>query len=167
MLDVDELEDVIDAVIEKITYANRTGELEELLEKLNLSNLVSKQSCYEPNRKGKILVIGESEVNENILNGIIKKLGIDKSRFEFCLDYNKAKTFNYKKLQYSPNYSVVIFGPVPHSTTGKHYSSSVIAEMKNNEGYPRLRVLSGNNAIKITKTNFRNTLIELKEKEYI
>ena len=111
--------------------------------------------------------IGASEVKENVLNGIIKNLGIDKSRFEFCLDYDKAKTFQYSKLRYNPNYRVVIFGPVPHSSTGKNDSSSVIAEMKNHEGYPRVEVLSGNNAVKITKSNFKDTLNKLVCEKYI
>ena len=76
----------------------------------------------------------KSDLNNHLEFGL--SIPIDKSRFEFCLDYDKAKTFQYSKLRYNPNYRVVIFGPVPHSSTGKNDSSSVIAEMKNHEGYP-------------------------------
>lgn len=99
--------------------------------------------------------------------GIIKSFGLDKNRFEFCLDYEKAKTFPYWKLRYNPDYRVVIFGPVPHSSTGKNDSSSVIAEMKNHEGYPRVEVLSGNNSVKITKSNFREVLDKLTCEKYM
>lgn len=54
------------------------------------------------------MVVGASEVKENILSGIIKSFGLDKNRFEFCLDYNKAKTYPYKKLRYNPDYRVII-----------------------------------------------------------
>ena len=53
------------------------------------------------------------------------------------------------------NYRVVLFGPIPHSTSGKNDSSSVIAEMTSKEGYPRVEILSGSNELKITKSGFR------------
>lgn len=115
----------------------------------------------------KIVVIGASEVKENVLSGIVKTLGLEKDRFEFCLDYDKVKTYQYNKLRYNPDYRLVLFGPVPHSSTGKNDNSSVIAEMQNHEGYPRVEVLSGNNAVKITKSNFRKTLSQLVAEQYI
>lgn len=167
MLDYEQLEEVIEKVTAKITLANRSGELEQLLVEWGLSDCVSKTSAYKTEKDGKIVVIGASEVKENVLCGIIKNFGIDKNRFEFCLDYDKAKTYQYNKLRYNPNYRVVIFGPVPHSSIGKCDSSSVIAEMKNHEGYPRVEVLSGNNAVKITKSNFKDTLNRLIKENYI
>ena len=167
MLNYEELEEVIEKVTAKITLANRSDELEDLLISWGFDDLVRKAPTYETDKDGKIVVIGASEVKENVLNGIIKKLGIDKTRFEFCLDYDKAKTFQYSKLRYNPNYRVVLFGPVPHRKKKKNDSSSVIAEMKNHEGYPRVEVLSGNNAVKITKSNFKDTLNKLVCEKYI
>lgn len=167
MLNYEELEEVIEKITAKITLANRSDELEELLISWGFEDLVTKAPTYETDKDGKIVVIGASDVKENVLNGIIKNLGLDKSRFEFCLDYDKAKTFQYSKLRYNPNYRVIMFGPVPHSSTGKNDSSSVIAEMKNHEGYPRVEVLSGNNAVKITKSNFKDTLSKLVLENYI
>ena len=161
MLNYEELEEVLEKVTAKITLANRSGELEDLLISWGFEELVATKSIYETDKNGKIVVIGASEVKENVLNGIIKNMGLDKNRFEFCLDYDKSKTFQYSKLRYNPNYRVVMFGPVPHSSTGKSTSSSVIAEMKNHEGYPRVEVLSGNNSVKITKSNFKETLNKL------
>lgn len=167
MLNYEELEEVIEKVTAKITLANRSGELEELLNSWGFDNLISQSPAYVTDKKGKIVVIGASEIKENVLNGIIKSLGLDKNRFEFCLDYDRAKTFQYSKLRYNPNYRVVLFGPVPHSSTGKNDSSSVIAEMKNHEGYPRVEILSGNNAVKITKSNFKDALNRLILEKYI
>ena len=167
MLGYEELDEIIEKVAAKITLANRFGELEELLRSWGFADLLSPSSAYETDKNGKIVVIGASEVKENIILGIIKSFGFDKNRFEFCLDYEKAKTFPYWKLRYNPDYRVVIFGPVPHSSTGKNDSSSVIAEMKNHEGYPRVEVLSGNSSVKITKSNFREVLDRLTYEEYI
>ena len=167
LLGYEESDEIIEKVTAKITLANRSGELEELLRSWGFADLLSPSSAYETDKNGKIVVIGASEVKENIILGIIKSFGLDKNRFEFCLDYEKAKTFPYKKLKYNPDYRVVIFGPVPHSSTGKNDSSSVIAEMKNHEGYPRVEVLSGNSSVKITKSNFREVLDKLTREKYI
>lgn len=167
MLDYEELEEIIEKITAKVTYANRLGNLEELLTKWELVDLIPQTSAYETKKDGKIVVVGATEVKENVLNGIIKSLGLEKSRFEFCLDYEKAKTFQYKKLRYNPNYRVIMFGPVPHSSTGKNDSSSAIAEIKNHEGYPRVEVLIGNNTVKITKSNFRDALTKLIRENYI
>ena len=158
MLNSYELEEVIDSITQKIILANRIGTLENLLQQWGFDSLLKNDSVYETNKDGKIVVIGQPEVKINVLEGIIKSLNLDKNRFEFCLDYNDSKTFNYKKMQYSPNYRVVMFGPVPHSSVGKRDSSSVIAEMKNREGYPRVVVLNDGNELKITKTNFKIAL---------
>ena len=167
MLDWEELEEVIDKITEKVTLANRSGNLDDLLIAWGFEELVSGPAPYETDKDGKIVVIGASEVKENVLSGIVKTLGLEKDRFEFCLDYDKAKTYQYNKLRYNPDYRLVLFGPVPHSSTGKNDSSSVIAEMQNHEGYPRVEVLSGNNAVKITKSNFRKTLSQLVAEQYI
>lgn len=167
LLDYEELEEIIEKITAKVTYANRSGDLEELLAKWELVDLIPQTSAYKTKKDGKIVVVGATEVKENVLNGIIKSLGLDKNRFEFCLDYDKAKTFQYKKLRYNPDYRAVIFGPVPHSSFGKNNSGSVIAEMQNREGYPLVEVLVGNGALKITKSNFREKLEELIERKYI
>ena len=49
----------------------------------------------------------------------------------------------------------------------KKDSSSVIAEMKNHEGYPRVEVLSGSNEEKITKSNFKELLDRLIQENFI
>ena len=166
MLNHLEMENIIEKVTGMLFLANRTGKLNDLLRKLGLTEFL-KESVYETQKDGKIVVIGQSEVNVNKLQGVIKSLGLDKERFEFCLEYDATKTYNYKKLQYSPKYRVVLFGPVPHSSTGKNESGSVIAEMTSKEGYPRVVLLNYNNELKIVKSGFKKALEMLLSEEYI
>lgn len=167
MLNYEELEEVIEKITAKVTLANRSEKLEELLKQWGFEDIIPKSPVYDTDKNGKIVVIGASEVKENVLLGIIKSFGLDKNRFEFCLDYEKAKTYQYSKLRYNIHYRVVLFGPVPHSSVGKNDSSSVITEMQSHEGYPKVEVLSGNNAVKITKSNFICALEQLVAANYI
>ena len=93
MLNLNCLEYVIDAVTAKIYLANRMNELEHLLESWGFQELIKPcTSFYETCKDGKIVVIGNSQVKERDLLGIVKNLGLDKDRFEFCLDYDYIKT---------------------------------------------------------------------------
>ncbi len=120
MLSIEELSELEDAIMEvlpdKLTQilsrTNRTGELDELLELLELSYLLGPDNQYTTYKTGKIVVIGESQIKENVLESIGEKLGIDKNRFEFWLDYDALKTPKYrdklKNMQYSPKYAVTL-----------------------------------------------------------
>lgn len=172
VLSSDRLEEIIDIVTAKISLANRLGELESLLESWGLQELIdpvpeSSASFYETCKEGKIVVIGDSQVKERDLLGIVKNLGLDRDRFEFCLDYDAIETFNFKKMQWDINYRLVIVGPMPHSTTGKGNSRSTISEMeKPDNGYPKV-IRLGTNELKITKTNFKQALQEQQNTHYI
>ena len=91
---------------------------------------------------------------------------INKNRFEFCLDYNEAKTFPYRKMQYSPKYSAVLVGAMPHSVKDKGDFSSMITAMEKQDGYPPV-IRMGSNELKITKTGFCNCLKNLLEQKGI
>ena len=171
MLDIERLEDIIDAVTEKIYLANRTGKLESLLDGWGLRDLMdndalSSNDFYDTHKDGKIVVLGSSQVKEHDLLGIVKNLGFDKDRFEFCLEYKEIVNYPFSKLQYNPNYRLVIVGTMPHSTAGKGYSSSAIADMEKGNGYPKV-IRLGSNELKITKTNFKNTLQNQQAIDYI
>lgn len=162
MLSVEEIQDIIEDVTHIILKANRSDELDGILKFFKLREYYEEPEYYLTTTKGKIVVIGESSVKEKALLGIAKKFGFGKDRFEFCLDYNLAKTYDYKKLKNNPfKYSVVLFGPVPHSSTGKNHSNSVISNMTNESGYPKTEKLLSGNMLKITKTNFKKMLIKL------
>ena len=152
-----ELRDGLTGILSRL---NRFGQLENLLDLLGMRHLLQKESGYEVYKSGKIIVIGQSEVKQDVLLAVAKKQGIDKSRIELYLDYEDAKTFNFKKMQWQPSYSLVIVGPMPHSALGKGDYSSVIAAMEQEDGYPPV-IRLGNGTLKITKSGFRDKLKEL------
>lgn len=156
------LENIFEELNRKITYANRMGTLPELLEELGLNQMMPSTSVFEPLPNGKIVVIGQSEIKEDRMLAIARKMGINND-FEFVLDYYDAQKYPYRKLQYASTYKLVMFGPIPHSTTGKGNSSSVIAEMESRpDMYPRVVRLCSSNELKITQTSFKRALWELK-----
>lgn len=163
--ELDELEENLKKELETrwtsiLSLLNRSGQLEQLLELLGLSNLLYPDNGYKPFLNGKIVVIGESQVKGNVLLAIGQSLGIEKDRFELHLDYHTAKTFNFRKMQYTPTYSLVLVGPMPHSGTEKGDFGSVISSIEHQSGYPPV-VRLGSSGLKITKSNFRSTLKEL------
>ena len=166
MLEPNELEELMDEIQHRVFLANRTGTLDELLEKMGMSDLIKKDP-FESYREGKIVVLSDQRVKEKDLIGIVNKLGLDKNRFEFCLDYDKLQKYNYSKLQYSSMYRVVLFGAAPHSSVGKKDSSSALVELQNSEGYPRVIRMEAGNGLKITKTNFQSKLEQLIDEGYI
>lgn len=60
-------------------------------------------------------------------------------------------------MQYSPKYSAVLVGAMPHSVKDKGDFSSMITAMEKQEGYP-LVIRMGSNELKITKSNFEQAL---------
>ncbi len=171
MLNSERLEELIDTITEKIILANRMDELDNLLDSWGLHNLIeneplSSDTFYDTYRKGKIVVLGSSQVKEHDLLGIVKSLGLDKDRFEFCLDYKQIVSYPFSKLQYNPDYRLVIVGAMPHSTAGKGDSSSAIADMEKGNGYPKV-IRLGSNELKISKSNFKKALQEQQSINYI
>ena len=161
------MEDIIHEITEKVTFANRTDTLKELLAKWDLARLIKEEPAFESYSDGTIVVIGQSEVKESELRTIAKKAGV-KNEFEFCLGYYENQKYNYRKLMYAPTYRVVMFGPIPHSTTGKGNSSSVIAEMESKpDMYPRVVRLGREDELKITKSGFKKAIYQLLDEGYI
>lgn len=77
------LPDRITAILSKV---NRSGKLEELLELLGMEDLLEQEQDFYSYKEEKIVVVGGANVKEVLLS-IAKSLDLDKSRFEFCLDY--------------------------------------------------------------------------------
>lgn len=167
VLGIDEIEELLDEIRIRVLQANRDDKLDLLLASMGMHDLIEEQSL--PGRRdGKIVVLGGSEVSEEHLLMTAGKLGLDKSRFEFCLDYEAMQKYNFRKLQFSDKYRVILVGPMPHSTTGKADSSSAIAEMeKHPEMYPKMIRMSAGRDMKITKTGFKEVLTQLLREEYI
>ena len=159
----DELNDHLEEILIRL---NRSGRLEELLSLLGLGELLGITDEIECSNDGKIIVIGQSEASKEKLIAVAKNLGITKDRFEFYLDYDDAKTFDFRRTQYSSNYSMILAGQMPHSGHAKGDYSSVITALEQQEGYPPV-VRMGTNGLKITKTSFHNTLKNLLQERKI
>ena len=115
---------------------------------------------FESYSDGKILLFGDSNIKEKEILGCIKSLGIPADRIELHLGYDVAKRFDFNKLKYAPSYRLVLFGPVPHSGVSKGDYSSILTQVENGEGYPKVIRLTDGHSIKITKTSLKNALIE-------
>ncbi len=165
-----EFEELMEEITHRLSVANIDGSLQDIIAKLGWETLLPNQA--EPLftfKRGKILVIGEQTVETEILRMTANRLGLDSNRFEFQLGYEAAKTYNYAKLAYNTNYRVILIGATPHSTTGTGNSGSLLAELQNHpDKYPRTCDLrTGDGTLKITKTNFKQTLQKLLEEDYI
>jgi len=163
--------DIMKLLPEKITAIlsklNRNGRLGDLLELLGMEDLLKQEQDFYSYKDGKIVVVGGTDVKEEVLLSIAKKLGLDKKRFEFCLDYKQIQKIDFRKMQYAPQYRIILFGPAPHSGHGKGDGGSIIAELENSAAYPRVERLISGNELKITKSNFRDMLEQLIKEDYI
>lgn len=167
VLGVDEIDELLDEIRVRVLRANREDMLDHLLASMGMHDLIEVQS-QPGNKDGKIVVLGASDVDEKHLLITAGKLGIDKTRFEFCLDYDAIQKYNFRKLQYTDKYRLILVGPMPHSTTGKADSGSVIADMeKHSEMYPRIVRMSAGAALKITKSGFKDVLDRMLREGYI
>ncbi len=167
MLDIDQLEDLMDELRVRITIANREGTLNQLLKALGMHDLLEPQ-ITSGNKKGKIVILGESKVDEEHLLGTAKKLGLDKSRFEFCLEYDKMQKYNFRKLQNTDIYRVILVGPMPHSTRDKGECGSIISKMESRPDiYPRVIRMDASGQLKITKNCFAEVIGQLINDDYI
>ena len=165
MLQVEELFDLIEpfknAIIEKAEFIlsklNREGILEEVMTMMGIESDLYPDQVYSVPKAGKIVVIGQSEVKPKVFVAIAEELGISRDRFEFCLDYQDCKRYNFKKLRYSTDYSAVMVGPMPHSSSAKGNYSSAITAMETDGGYPPV-IRLGSNGLKITRSDFKEKL---------
>ncbi len=173
MLDVQELLELEEALLEEfpehitaiLSNLNRQGQLEHLLELLGMQYLIQPAEGYVPYKDGKIVVAGASHISAKNIYDVGKALGIEKDRLELHLDYDVEK-FDFHKMQYNPNYSLVMFGPMPHSGVSKGEAGSIIAAVENGDGYPPV-VRLGTNGLKISKSNFKEMLKDTIEKGII
>lgn len=161
-------EEIMERLPESITSVlvtlNTNGRLEELLHLIGMDDLAEGQELLETWADGKVVVFGDAQAKPKDLFGVAKTLGISKDRIEF-VDHDESIRYDYRKLEYNHAIVAVMFGAIPHSTSGTGGDSSVIARMERlKDVYPRVIRLSANGALKITKTNFRQCLSELIER---
>lgn len=145
---------------QQMRIAHRQNRLESFLEAMEMADLFPKHSSelFESNRNGKILIVGDSQINVNQLLGCFKQFGIPKERVEAILDYEKVSTYNFQHLQYNPNYRLILFGATPHSGKSMGDNSSIITHLENSDGYPKVVRLADDHGLKITKTGLKTAL---------
>lgn len=140
-----------------LTTLNRLEKLDDFIEMMGMDNPFHIERIFQGNRKGRIVVIGESKLSKSDMLLSAGKMGLSKDRFELFLRYEDAKTLDVRKYQYKDSYAAILVGPMPHSGSGKGDFSSIITRMEDDEGYPRV-VRMGENDLKITKSGFQKTL---------
>jgi hypothetical protein len=142
-----------------LTYANRMGNLEEMLDAIGLRDLLPGNECFSPR---KIVVLGASEVNVRKLLSVAKDNGIDEDDIEFCLEYDRLKHYNFGRFRDKDRYRAVLFGPGPHSTPGKGQSCSAIEEMEAHQDiYPPIIRMEASGGLKITVKSFKQAILEV------
>lgn len=164
MLSITELIKIKSKVFAKIAVelelANKNDTIEEFLEKYGIV-IDSEQTPYFDSRRAKILVLGALAGNVDDYKSQLTKLGLNKNNVEFINDYNELKRFNAQKLEYSSEYSDIIYGPNPHKQVNIGDNESLLTLLKRNpEKYPRVIEAMANNKLKITITNFREAVLK-------
>ena len=147
-------------IVVVLTILNRTERLDDFFQLIGMPNPFHKVRLFQTNKRGKIVVLGQSSISKADLLMIAGKIGFDKSRFEFHLGYEEMKKFNVRKYQYQFSYAAMLVGPMPHSGINKGDYSSIIARMEEDEGYPPV-IRMGAQELKITKSGFQNVLKNL------
>ena len=161
-LDVDGLERVFDAVRQRLCVANQDGSLETLLKHMGLGHILNGDDVYrtDETRRGDIIVLGDSRVEERHLQGVANDIGITKGRIHF-LDFDKAQKYDISLWQYSQTIAAILCGPLPHKGTGMGDVSSMVVALEQGEGYPPVKRAQSSSGLKLTKSSFRIALCEL------
>lgn len=131
---------------------------EENIKNVETTDIINGHRLLEPNSK--ILVIGGSEVKENVLRGIAKKdFLFEKRDLDCVLDYDKIKNQTARIKPYSSVYCGIIIGPCPHKSGGTGDYSSFVSKLANEEGYPyTVEARDAGGSLKISKDSFRKAL---------
>lgn len=164
VLSVEALREITLRVMEKIQkeleIQNSLGCLDNYLTSIHCSEFVVNYNTSFIPREAKIAVFGCSKLSVNNLELVAKKAGINPSRIEFHMDYEKNKRFDFSRFKDSFIYSDIIFGPSSHKSVGIGGYSSAIAMMENeSEHFPKITRAIANDELKITKSSFEKALL--------
>ncbi|MFC2159239.1 hypothetical protein ACFLQS_00780 [Actinomycetota bacterium] len=153
-----------------IKRAYKSGNLQDYLSSIGMIDLFpceNETSLYDTNPEGKILIIGDTKLKDNKIYGCLKECGIPKERIALQIGYDNVKNYSFKSIQYNPNYRLILFGPVPHSGVGKKEKSSIITQIENTDGYPKVVRLSDGHGLKITKTSLKKVVLQEIQNGYL
>ena len=153
------------SLLPALTKANREDRLPELLTDLGMEDLAEANGCLrKTERAGKIVVMGDSAAKVDKLRSIARKRGFSLDRFEFQLDYDRLKHYDFGKLRGAMGYAAVLAGPMAHKTLGTERASSYIAQAEQHpDEYPILIKMGTANELKITNNSFKKALDRLLE----
>ncbi|MDY5474080.1 MAG: hypothetical protein SPG00_03690 [Holdemanella porci] len=170
MFNIDQLLMIEDSIKDELprilTLLNRTGQINKLLDLIGMNYLIEDTNKFKSYKNGKVLVLGQSDAREKELKSTFKKMGFSEKRLELYINYDDPSSYNLKKLQYNPTYSVILVGKMPHKGKAIGDSSSIITYLENTEGYPPV-IRLGSNSLKITKTNFKEALRDILDKRIV
>lgn len=142
---------------------NTNGRLEDFLYLIGMGDLVEGCEPLETWPEGRVVVFGDAQARPKDLRGVAKEFGIAHDRIIF-VDYEESVRFDFRKLEYNHSIVAVMFGAIPHSTSGKGSDGNVIARMERmRDVFPRVIRLNAGGGLKVTKTNFREGLESLIE----
>ena len=166
-LDIEELDvletriiDILndEGLLSTLIRLNTNERLEDFLDLLGHPELLEKnEHFFHAPSDGKIIILGQSSIRDADIISAFKEYGISKDRIELHTEYNLGG-FNVDVLRYSPSYSLILFGPVPHSIQGKGNHSSLITTVEQEQGYTHSIRLSANGELKITKTSLKEAI---------
>lgn len=151
----EELDEHLEEILIKL---NRDDKIDELLVLLGMKEIIEDYDETYENADGIIIVVGQSEVEKEKLLAVAKNYGLGKDRFEFYLEYEDAKKFDFRKTQWSSKYSCILVGQMPHSGYAKGDYGSVISALEKQDGYPPVVRMGLSGGLKISKTSFRTTI---------
>jgi hypothetical protein len=167
---LDIIADASQQLFKEIKRAYKSGNLEGYLSSIGMRDLYPSKDetiIYDTNPDGKIIIFGDSRIKDHEIYGCLKELGISKDRIELQTSYEKIKKYPFRNIQYNPNYRLILFGAIPHSGEGKQDKSSIITQVEDDDGYPKVIRLTDGHRLKITKTNLKKTIIEEIESGYL
>lgn len=132
--------------------------LEEALEKYDVS-LDDDGFAVNP-KKHKILVSGALSGNIDDFTKVAKKMGISSNQITYVNDYSELKHFDAVRLEYSQEYSDIIYGPSPHKMINIGDVSSLLTIMKREPNkYHKVIVATANSALKLSINSFKQSLL--------
>ena len=117
----------------------------------------------------KIMIIGDDKFTHKVevMYAIARSYNIHRDQIEIYNDYDRITNEGERiisKTQHSEKYIGIIFGSLPHSTTGNDGYDSLISRCETEPGFPPYVMCKSNNNSgkpKITKGSFRQAIREL------
>ncbi len=161
-------EKICDELLKIIILKNRTNGLTNYINKIGMGALLESEEMTNPYvnlSNAKMLIVGDSSIAKNDIDNLLKELDMPTECYDI-VPFSKTKKYKFTLLKYQDKYSDVLFGPIPHSNTSKGDYSSVINMMRNEEGYPKVIVLSANKKLKISKSSLQEGIQDSRLYDY-